>query len=347
MQENKTRTLINISYFAVIFLITFLVYKYLLVFLLPVIIAVLMGYSVQKSAFIISKKINSRSQVWAPILVIAVYLLLLALIVGILFLIYAKIPYIFNTVLDTLKHIASLINNMFYKISNNQTNLPQSVVDVILNLPKNFTDNIISYLTNSATTLISYFAKNVPSFFFSFIITVIMSLYFAKDYNVVKKFVFSLIPHEKIMATKRVKNLLFLRVFKMLKGYLILSGITFLELFLAFLVLKIKNAFIYAVIISLIDALPVLGTGLVLLPWGIVNMLSGNIVMGVKIVIVYLIVAVVRNILEPKIIGQKMGIPPLLSLLIIFLGIRLFSFLGMIVFYITVVLVIDYYREQI
>ena len=174
-----------------------------------------------------------------------------------------------------------------------------------------------------------------------------MSLYFAKDYNVVKKFVFSLIPHEKIMATKRVKNLLFLRVFKMLKGYLILSGITFLELFLAFLVLKIKNAFIYAVIISLIDALPVLGTGLVLLPWGIVNMLSGNIVMGVKIVIVYLIVAVVRNILEPKIIGQKMGIPPLLSLLIIFLGIRLFSFLGMIVFYITVVLVIDYYREQI
>ncbi len=174
-----------------------------------------------------------------------------------------------------------------------------------------------------------------------------MSLYFAKDYKVVKKFVFSLIPLEKILATKKLKNLLFSRVLKMLKGYLTLSGITFLELFLAFLILRIQNAFIYAVIISLIDALPVLGTGLVLLPSAIINMLSGNIVMGIKIIIVYLIVAVVRNILEPKIIGQKMGIPPLLSLLIIFLGIKLFGFLGMIVFYISVVLVIDYYREQI
>lgn len=109
-----------------------------------------------------------------------------------------------------------------------------------------------------------------------------------------------------------------------------LLGVTFLILFLGFLLLRIRFSLLLGLGIALLDALPIFGTGTVLIPWGLLSMLSGDIHLGIGLMILYGAAALSRNVLEPKILGAQMGVSPLLTLLSIYVGYRLSGVLGMI-----------------
>ena len=122
--------------------------------------------------------------------------------------------------------------------------------------------------------------------------------------------------------------------------------LTFAELAVGLLLLGVKNALLTALVISVIDVLPVLGAGSVLLPWSIICVISGNTPLAAGIIAVYLFITVVRNFAEPKMVGEKMGINPLFILLAMFLGLRLFGFLGLIILPVTLIVVIKYYKNE-
>jgi predicted PurR-regulated permease PerM len=92
-------------------------------------------------------------------------------------------------------------------------------------------------------------------------------------------------------------------------------GLTFVELTVGFLLLKIKYAILVALLVALIDLLPVFGTGTVLLPWGFFELFMGSATKGVGILLLYFVVTIVRNFAEPKIIGKQIGINPLFTLI--------------------------------
>ena len=144
----------------------------------------------------------------------------------------------------------------------------------------------------------------------------------------------------------KIKNILVNSVFKFAKGYLIILGITFSELFLGFTVLKIKYVLLLAAVISLIDILPVLGTGTVLIPWAAVEFIMGNTAKGTSLAALYIVITVVRNFAEPKIIGKQMGIKPLFTLLAMFIGIKLFGLAGIFILPIMLIVVIEYYKDK-
>ena len=108
-----------------------------------------------------------------------------------------------------------------------------------------------------------------------------------------------------------------------------LISITFLVLSLGFLLLRIPYALIWGGIISLVDALPVLGTGTILIPWSIIEFLQGNQVLGAGILGIYAIAALIRSVLEPKFVGKQLGLDPLITLLAMYTGYRLWGILGM------------------
>ena len=263
------------------------------------------------------------------------------------------IYYLFSNLQSTVKGIAesvtvaaNTITDVFNKYAAFSRNLPTEISSMLENLPKLLSDNAVSFLTSSVSSIATFVTKNVPSFFFSFLITVMASIYFARDFSAVKNFLFSVIPQKYHRNIHKIKTIMFANVFKMIKGYATLTLITFFELCVAFLVANVKNAVFFAAVISLIDSLPILGVGIVLIPWAVVSIISGNIGFGIFLAILYLIIAIIRNVLEPKILSSKLGIPPLLSLLIIFCGLKLFGFFGMIVSFISLVIFIDFYREE-
>jgi predicted PurR-regulated permease PerM len=115
----------------------------------------------------------------------------------------------------------------------------------------------------------------------------------------------------------------------MLKGYTIVILITFTELFIGFLILRIEYAAILALLIAVVDILPVLGTGVVLIPWALVDFAIGKPVIGVGILILYLVITLIRNVIEPKIIGEQVGLPPVVTLIAMYGGLKLFGFTGL------------------
>ena len=119
-------------------------------------------------------------------------------------------------------------------------------------------------------------------------------------------------------------------ILRYLRAYLILMIITFVELSIGFGVIGIGNPIGVAAIIALCDALPVLGTGGIVIPWILLELLKGNYQLVISLTVVFIIVTLVRNIIEPRIVGSQLGLHPVATITAMYLGLRTAGFPGMI-----------------
>lgn len=126
-------------------------------------------------------------------------------------------------------------------------------------------------------------------------------------------------------ALKRLRHCLTLWLTAQAK----LTGVTFAVLSLGFLLLRLPYALAWAALICLVDALPILGTGTVLLPWSLVCFLQGDHLRAIGLVSIYAVVALLRCILEPRFVGKHLGLDPLVTLVAIYAGYRLWGIFGM------------------
>jgi sporulation integral membrane protein YtvI len=127
-------------------------------------------------------------------------------------------------------------------------------------------------------------------------------------------------------AVKRLKKAFSGWLFAQLK----LTAVTFSLLLVGFLLLRIRHGILWAALVSLLDALPVLGTGMILVPWSLVCFLQGDPVRGLGLLGTYAAAAVLSSILEPKLVGRQLGLDPLVTLLALYAGYRLWGLAGMI-----------------
>ena len=169
----------------------------------------------------------------------------------------------------------------------------------------------------------------MPSILLFIAVTVIAGFYFCMDRREIEKNILSMLPksvRERIPTwrenVKRVS-------FRYLKAYLTLLLLTFAELFLGFCILRVEYAFLLAAVISLVDILPILGVGTVLIPWALVELLHRQFHLGVGLLILYGTVALVRQIIEPKLVGKSLGLHPLLTLASSYVGFQLYGVIGM------------------
>ena len=123
--------------------------------------------------------------------------------------------------------------------------------------------------------------------------------------------------------------------------------IVFIFLCIGFFVLNVNNFIIVAFIVAFVDLLPVLGTGIILLPWSVYCFVADNFYKGLGILTIYILVCILKNIIEPKIIGKQIGINPLLSLIAIYLGYKTIGFFGIVIFPIVLITTFEYFKPQI
>lgn len=126
-------------------------------------------------------------------------------------------------------------------------------------------------------------------------------------------------------ALKRIKTALL----GWLKAQCKLSGVSFLILTVGFLLLRIPYAPIWAALTALVDALPLLGSGAVLLPWALICLLQGDHFLSIGLLVVYAAAMLTRSTLEPRLVGKQLGLDPLLTLITLYAGYRVWGFWGM------------------
>ena len=137
-------------------------------------------------------------------------------------------------------------------------------------------------------------------------------------------------PREKLRPLLRAFKRIRIAVGGWLMAQVSLAGVTMGILLAGFLILRIPYALLWAFGISLLDALPVLGTGTVLLPWGLICLLQGDKARAIGLVAVYAVISLTRSALEPKLVGQKLGLDPLATLFALYAGYKLWGIGGMI-----------------
>lgn len=184
--------------------------------------------------------------------------------------------------------------------------------------------------------MVTRFASSLPSMLVSFFITILSSIFFALDFPRVSSFIMRQIPKERHASFYRIREIITDTILNYFISYGKLMIITFVELAIGLCYLGVEKAVPIAFMIACFDILPVLGTGTILFPWIFLNFFHHRVKLAVGLLILHLIINIIRQIIEPKIVGKQMGIHPLLMLGCMFFGVRLFGFLG---FFIAPILV--------
>lgn len=211
-------------------------------------------------------------------------------------------------------------------------NLDEKIINLLASSAKNITDDILPLLM----TVVSGFADLL----LNFIIIVVACFYMTIDYKKISSFISEQFSDNARKIFTIIKEEFFETTGKYLKAYSIILFITFTELLVAFLIIDIKYAFLLALIISLVDILPVVGTGTVLIPWSLfLIFVSKDYYTGIAILVTYLIITVIREIIEPRIVGSYIGLYPLVTLVAMYVGLRLYGIIGLFLLPITIIII--------
>ncbi len=170
-----------------------------------------------------------------------------------------------------------------------------------------------------------------PRVLVSVAVAVLSSIYLTIEYEDIKEYIFGLFSPAGRKRAHRLAD----RIGEGLRSYLGAYGkmflITFSELYAGFFILGRKYSFLIALIVAALDLLPFFGAGIVLVPWGIVLLVSENYAAGAGMLVLFFVMTVVRQIVEPRLIGKSIGIHPLASLISMYVGLRTFGFWGMVI----------------
>ena len=187
----------------------------------------------------------------------------------------------------------------------------------------------ISALATAIPRLVGAAALRLPFFLLAVLITVIAAVYFTAGCDRIHAALSSLLPDPVNRFLRQAADGFRRTALLYLRSYFTLMLITFLELLTGFLILRIPYALLLAFLFSLIDILPVLGVGTMLVPWSAFCFLTGDIRLGTSLLILYGVTLIVRQLAEPRIIGAHLGVHPLLALILLYVGLRLFGVAGM------------------
>lgn len=196
--------------------------------------------------------------------------------------------------------------------------------------------------TSLSATLLSAvtgFLKRLPLFLIGFVFMIVSSFAIAADYDRVTKFLLRQLPRSVRPLMFDIKNFLVSCVGRLVKAYGIIMLITFGELCLGLWALRVQGFWKYAAVIALFDMLPLIGSGAFLIPWGIISLLTGKPTLGAGLLILYGVVAVMRNIVEPHVVGDQLGLHPAATLVAMFFGLQVFGLLGMLLAPVTALLI--------
>ena len=343
--KSKIKVITDIVFVFLIGFIIFISVKYLFRFLLPFVIGVLIASLVHKPSKYLAGRVMIKREYIAVILSVLLFLGLAFLCIYAVYGSFIISKKLLGNMNDIISEFYEIFENSREALSGFMSAAPKEFAEKINGIGIEMIENIGSKAASLITEYLTLILGKMPSFLFGLIVALVASCYIAKDYDRLCKFIKGLLSVEIRQKLSIIKNILSGSIFKIFKGYLILMLLTFIELLAGFLLIGIKNALWLSLIIAFVDLLPVFGTGAVLIPWGIVELFSDG-RNGIKILLLYGFITVIRYFLEPKIVGAQIGINPLFMLIAMVSGLRILGFFGLIAFPLTLIVTIKYYKNQ-
>lgn len=327
--RQKQDFLINIAYWAVIAAAVYLCFEYLLPISIPFFLGIPIAYLVVR----MSRALKSSHKLLRIGLIVLVYgflgllvALLAAKAVSTTTMIIKWLPEVYEM---KLLPFATLCYEWFEDKIHHLDPALHNTVNMLWEGVLSALKNLVTYLSGFAVNLISGIATGIPSLIFGLLAMIFSTVFVANDYENIASFARNNIPKKIQHILGRIRVYLTETLFVVIRSYLLIMLLTFTELSILFSCFGIEHAFLKAILIALFDIMPILGTGGIMIPWAIISLVLGYTKLGIELFVIYAIVTVVRNYVEPKIVGAQLGQHPIITLIAMFIGLRLFGFWGL------------------
>lgn len=222
-------------------------------------------------------------------------------------------------------------------------NLPHEVIVSIENTIENSLNSVDSF-ANDMIQFIFNFITIIPGFLIEFLIYLIALFLFSLE---LPKLIAKVDEH-LIDNTREKVHFVITQLNRagigFIKAQIILSFLTFLMAFVGLVILQVPYKAAIALLIVIVDILPILGTGSVLVPWAIISILQDNHFLGIGLIVLFVVITVIRRVIEPKVYSTNLGISPLAALISLYIGFKLFGLIGVFIGP-TVVIIFDTLRK--
>ena len=200
-------------------------------------------------------------------------------------------------------------------------------------------------LSAASGAVMSFATGRLPRLLLALLFFVLAFVFFTRDFDQTVRFLHRQIPPPQRPAATAAVRAARDTCCGVLRAYVLLGLLTFAELSLGFWLLGFPHAVLFAAATAVVDALPILGVGTVLLPLAAVRLFCGNISGGVWVLVLYAAVTVVRNLLQPRLVSRETGLPPLATLLAMYAGWRAAGIVGLLTAPIAAMVALRLQRE--
>lgn len=329
-----TKVITRLIYVGITLFGIYLLFK-LSIFYMPFLIAFIISLIMEPAIKFLMNKLKFSRKLSS----ILVFIFVFTIIVG-------GLTWGITTLISESTHLMSGINTYIDKVSVqiqeifnsfefSKIKVSDEVLNIMQNSTGNFLDTISVWLQNFLKNVINIITS-IPTIAIYFVIT-ILSLYFICTERI---YILDQIEHHLPKAWVRKIGKHIRELIKVLGAYLkaeaTLILVSFIISIIGLYILKISNFNIqYPLLIALgigfVDALPILGSGTIMVPWGVISALDGDFKLGMAIIVLWIIMSIVRQFLEPRIVSNQIGIHPIFTLISMYTGFKLIGVLGMLI----------------
>lgn len=321
---NKLR---NFMIFIIVYTLIFVLFFSTLSYTLPFVIGIIVSLVSLPIVKFLRYKLKFKESLSSLIAVILVYTIFILILIGI----FTKITYETKQLISSIPKINTIIpyiQEYFDKLRLYYDNIDPSLVPKIEEQITKFAYSSLDITITIFNKLLSLVLK-LPVMFLILFVSFLSSYFFSKDMLNFKSSILNIFTTEGKIKFTRFVHELTKSITNYFKAYSFIVTITFLETFIGFTILRINYALILSIVAAIFDVLPILGVGAVYLSVAIYHIIIKKYIVAIGLLILYLIVTIVRQILEPKLVSTSLGLHPVAVLAAIFIGIKAYGFVGM------------------
>ncbi len=287
----------------------------------------------QKMVCFLECRVGLSRGISSAILVTLFVALILGLISLTVFQLFAQIKNLVASLPDALASFRFQLNSLMSTIDGFRLKLPPELGALLDSYALKLQENTAEFsgrATTAALNAAGDFAAALPSIMFFVVMLILGTFFFTKDYLLVTNFLGEIFPKRLVDGLAKGKSVLLHAFSSYMKAQLYLMLLTSTVVAVSLWVVGKENALLWGLVCGLVDALPVLGTAIILVPWSLVSLLYGDVYSFVSLMIIQALVFVIRQLAEPKIISRQIGTHPILTLISIYVGVRFFGITGVI-----------------
>ncbi|MBR4691743.1 MAG: sporulation integral membrane protein YtvI [Oscillospiraceae bacterium] len=332
----RRRFIINVAYWAIIAAIAYFFFRYLLNLLLPFVIALLVSWLLRPLGKLYRRKLPRHGKLVTALTVATVLIFYLLIgVIAMLLLVdlvtraaerFGQLPALYTQTLEPG------LRNLYEDARNLAARFDPAVADVVNQVLPQVISSVSGAVTNfsvGAVGKLTGLVTSVPSFLISALIAVIATIFTSVSYDRMKEFLLRNLPAKFTETAGYVVSSFRSILGQYGKSYLLVMLITFGELTAGLLIIGVKQPILAAVLIAIFDIFPIVGAGMILLPWALISLIQKKVLQAIGLALLYVVIIVVRQFLEPKVVGKQVGLPPLVTLICMFVGSSLFGVWGL------------------